>query len=101
MKLPPRVYAQRRRRFACQYGITYLTAAVRAHRNLTISGGAEVDKVVIEGKRTVGLELDDGEVLPAGEIILAAGTLGKCPPRTSDLRFRKPFQSSIFQLLTA
>jgi choline dehydrogenase len=78
-------------------GSLNLTAAVRAHRNLTISGGAEVDKVVIEGKRTIGLKLDDGEVLPAGEIILAAGTLGKCPPRTSDLRFRKPFRLPIYQ----
>lgn len=57
-------------------GIAYLTAAVRARPNLVIRGGAEVDGVVIEGKRAVGVKLVDGEVLSAGEIILAAGTFG-------------------------
>jgi choline dehydrogenase len=57
-------------------GIAYLTAAVRARPNLSIRGNAEVDSVAIEGKRAVGVKLVDGEVLPAGEIILAAGTLG-------------------------
>jgi choline dehydrogenase len=57
-------------------GIAYLTAAVRARPNLAIRGGAEVDHIVIEGKRAVGVKLVDGEVLPAGETILAAGTLG-------------------------
>jgi choline dehydrogenase len=57
-------------------GIAYLTAEVRARPNLAIRGGAEVDNVVIEGKRAVGVKLVDGEVLSTGEIILAAGTFG-------------------------
>src|SRR5260370_15209048 len=57
-------------------GMAYLTAAVRARPNLTIRGDAEVDRVVIEGKRAVGVKLVDGEVLSAGEVILAAGTFG-------------------------
>src|ERR1700736_6350827 len=57
-------------------GIAYLTAAVRARPNLAIRGDAEVDSVVIEGKRAVGVKLVDGEVLLADGIILAAGTFG-------------------------
>ena len=57
-------------------GIAYLTAAVRARPNLAIRGDAEVDSIVFEGKRAVGVKLDDGEVLSAGEIILASGTFG-------------------------
>jgi choline dehydrogenase len=57
-------------------GIAYLTAAVRARPNLAIRGDAEVDSVVIDGKRAVGVKLVDGEILSAGEVILAAGTFG-------------------------
>jgi choline dehydrogenase len=57
-------------------GMAYLTAAVRARSNLAIRGDAEVDGVVIEGKRAVGVKLVDGEILSAGEIILAAGVFG-------------------------
>jgi choline dehydrogenase len=57
-------------------GMAYLTAAVRARPNLAIRGDAEVDSVVIEGTRAVGVTLVDGEVLSAGEVILAAGTFG-------------------------
>jgi choline dehydrogenase len=57
-------------------GIVYLTAAVRARSNLTICGDTEVDSVVIQGKRAVGVKLVNGEVLSAGEVILAAGTFG-------------------------
>jgi choline dehydrogenase len=42
-------------------GIAYLTAAVRARPNLTIRGDAEVDRIVIEGKRAVGVKLVDGD----------------------------------------
>src|SRR5258708_1229609 len=54
--------------------------AVRARSNLAIRGDAEVDGVVIEGKRAVGVKLVDGEVLLAGEVILAAGVFGSPPP---------------------
>lgn len=57
-------------------GMAYFTAAVRARANLAIRGDAEVDCVVTEGKRAVGVKLVDGEVLSAGEVILAAGTFG-------------------------
>src|SRR5260221_842706 len=56
-------------------GMAYLTAAVRARSSLAIRGDAEVDGVVIEGKRAVGVKLVDGEVLLAGEVILAAAIL--------------------------
>jgi choline dehydrogenase len=57
-------------------GIVYLTAAVRARSNLTIRSDFEVDSVVIEDKRAIGVKLVNGEVLSAGEVILAAGTFG-------------------------
>ena len=57
-------------------GMAYLTAAVRARSNLAIRGDAEVDRVVIESKRAVGVKLVDGKVLSAREVILAAGTFG-------------------------
>src|SRR6202795_4884053 len=57
-------------------GVAYLTDAVRSRPNLTIRGDAEVDRIVIEGKRAVGERLVNGEVISAGEVILAGGTLG-------------------------
>jgi choline dehydrogenase len=57
-------------------GMAYLTAAVRARPNLTIQGGAEVDRVLFDGKRAVGVTLVDGELLSAGEVILASGAFG-------------------------
>jgi choline dehydrogenase len=57
-------------------GIAYLTTAVRARPNLTIRSGAEVDNVIIEDKRAVGVKLVDGEILSASQIILSAGTFG-------------------------
>jgi choline dehydrogenase len=57
-------------------GMAYLTDAVRARPNLTIRGDAEVDSVVMEGKRAVGVKLVNGEVVPAGEVILGGGAFG-------------------------
>jgi choline dehydrogenase len=57
-------------------GIAYLTTAVRARPNLTIRTGVEVDTVIIERKRAIGVRLENGEVLPTGEVILSAGTIG-------------------------
>jgi choline dehydrogenase len=57
-------------------GTAYLTDAVRARPNFTIRADAEVDRLVIEGKCAAGVRLVDGEVLSAGEVILAAGTFG-------------------------
>ena len=57
-------------------GIAYLTAAVRARPNLVIRAGAEIDSVVIDGRRATGVKLATGEVVAAGEVILSAGTFG-------------------------
>src|SRR5258705_2015803 len=57
-------------------GMAYLTAAVRARPNLTIREDTEVDCVVMEVKRAAGVKLVNGEVISAGEVILAAGTFG-------------------------
>jgi choline dehydrogenase len=57
-------------------GMAYLTAEVRARPNLVIRGGAETDSIVFEGKRAVGVKLVSGEVVPAGNVILSAGTFG-------------------------
>lgn len=57
-------------------GIAYLTDEVRARPNLTIRGGAEIDIVLFEGKRAVGVRMADGEEIRAGQVILSAGTYG-------------------------
>lgn len=57
-------------------GMTYLTAEVRARRNLQIRGGAEVDRLVIDGKRVTGVRLVSGEIVSGGEVILSSGTFG-------------------------
>jgi choline dehydrogenase len=57
-------------------GIVYLTAAVRARPNLVIRSDAEVDSVMFEGKRAVGVKLVGGKTQQAGEVILSAGTFG-------------------------
>jgi choline dehydrogenase len=57
-------------------GMAYLTSAVRARPNLAIRGDTEVDSVVMEGKRAVGVKLVEREVLSAGEVVLAAGVFG-------------------------
>ncbi|MFL5732605.1 MAG: GMC family oxidoreductase, partial [Chloroflexia bacterium] len=57
--------------------LTYLARA-RHRPNLTIRSGVLVDRVLLEGRRAVGVRLADpsNEVLYAGRIILAAGTYG-------------------------
>ncbi len=57
-------------------GMTYLTDSVRSRPNLSIRGDAEVDRLVIEGNRVVGLRLISGEILSGGEVILSAGVFG-------------------------
>jgi choline dehydrogenase len=57
-------------------GLAYLTAEVRARPNLTIQGDAEVDSVIVEGARAVGVKLIDQEVVSAGEVILSGGVFG-------------------------
>lgn len=55
--------------------IAYLER-VRQRTNLEIRGGAEVDRVVIEEGRAVGVMLTSGELLLAGHVVLSAGVYG-------------------------
>lgn len=57
-------------------GMAYLTAEVRTRSNLTIRSDAEVDRVVFDRKRAVGVKLLTSEIISAGEVILAGGTFG-------------------------
>lgn len=57
-------------------GMAYLTAEVRRRPNLTIRGGAEVDLIVLDGRRAAGVRLADGATIAAGQVILSAGTFG-------------------------
>ncbi|WP_085695114.1 MULTISPECIES: GMC family oxidoreductase [unclassified Pseudomonas] len=57
-------------------GMAYLTDEVRARKNLQIRADSLVDKVLFEGTRATGVQLANGERLPAGEVILSAGTYG-------------------------
>lgn len=56
--------------------MAYLTDEVRRRPNLTIVGGAEVDRVLFEGRRATGVRLLTGETISAGEVILSAGAFG-------------------------
>ena len=55
--------------------IAYLGPA-RQRSNLEIRGDAEVDRVVIEEGRVVGVMLASGELLHAGHVVLSAGVYG-------------------------
>jgi choline dehydrogenase len=57
-------------------GIAFLGDDVRARTNLTLLGGVEVDRVLIEGARAVGVADADGETYRAGQVILSSGTFG-------------------------
>ncbi len=43
---------------------------------LTVSGAAEVDRVVFDGRRALGVELVDGAVVEGDRVVLCAGALG-------------------------
>ncbi len=57
-------------------GIVYLTADVRARPNLTIRGNAEVDCLILSGRRATGVRLANGETVMGGEVILSGGAFG-------------------------
>lgn len=57
-------------------GMAYLTADVRRRPNLTIVGNAEVDNVLMEGRRAAGVRLLNGEEIRAGQVILSSGAFG-------------------------
>lgn len=54
--------------------LAYLEPA-RHRANLTIRGDAHVNRAIIENGRVAGVELVDGELVAAGEVILAAGVI--------------------------
>jgi choline dehydrogenase len=57
-------------------GLVYLTDEVRNRPNLKISGDVLVDRVLFDGRRSVGVLTSSGAEIPAGEVILSSGTYG-------------------------
>ncbi len=57
-------------------GMAYLTEEVRDRGNLTILGGSEIDRVLVDGPRATGVGLVDGRSFSGTEIILSAGAFG-------------------------
>ena len=55
-------------------GLVYLTDEVRNRPNLKISGDVLVDHVLLDGHRAIGVVTAGGTEIPAGEVILSAGT---------------------------
>jgi len=47
----------------------------RVHSNLTVRAESDVRRILIDGRRAVGVELADGEIIEAAEVVLAAGAL--------------------------
>jgi choline dehydrogenase len=47
----------------------------RNRPNLTVRGNSLVSRVLFDGTRTVGVELADGTVIDAGEVIVSAGAI--------------------------
>jgi choline dehydrogenase len=56
--------------------IAYLTSDVRRRPNLTIRGGVNVDRLVLNGATAAGVIADDGTTYAADEAILSGGTYG-------------------------
>lgn len=52
----------------------YLDVQTRGRKNLTIRSGQKVDRVLTEGRRAIGVQIGDEQVL-AHRVILAAGAL--------------------------
>jgi choline dehydrogenase-like flavoprotein len=57
-------------------GMVYLTDEVRNRPNLKISGDVLVDRVLFDGRRAIGVVTAHGDEIPAGEVILSAGSYG-------------------------
>jgi choline dehydrogenase len=57
-------------------GIAYLTADVRSRPNLVILGEVNVDRVLFEGVKALGVVADDGTTYLADEVVLCGGTYG-------------------------
>lgn len=57
-------------------GMAYLTDDVRNRSNLIIRGHSDVDRVLFDTRRATGVQLSDGQVVGAAQIILSAGAFG-------------------------
>jgi choline dehydrogenase len=57
-------------------GLVYLTEDVRNRPNLKISGDVLVDRVLFDQGRAIGVLTVGGAEVPAGEVILSAGSYG-------------------------
>jgi choline dehydrogenase len=57
-------------------GLVYLTEEVRNRPNLTISGDVLIDRVLFGQRRAVGVVTGSGAEIPAGEVVLSAGSYG-------------------------
>jgi choline dehydrogenase len=57
-------------------GLVYLIEEVRNRPNLKISGDVLVDRVLFDGDRAIGVVPASGVEIPAGEVILSAGSYG-------------------------
>ena len=55
-------------------GLVYLTEEVRNRPNLKISGDVLVDRVLLDERRAIGVVTASGAEIPAGEVILSAGS---------------------------
>jgi choline dehydrogenase len=55
-------------------GLVYLTEEVRNRPNLEIAGGVLVDRVLFDHRRATGVVTASGAEIPAGEVILSAGS---------------------------
>ncbi|WP_020498679.1 GMC family oxidoreductase [Sciscionella marina] len=54
----------------------YLTPAVRARPNLRIRSGVRVARLCLRGRKTVGVQTEDGQRIHAGEVIVCCGAVG-------------------------
>jgi choline dehydrogenase len=57
-------------------GLVYLTEEVRNRPNLKISGDVLVDRILFDQRHAVGVMTASGAEIPAGEVILSAGSYG-------------------------
>ena len=55
-------------------GLVYLTEEVRNRPNLKISGDVLIDRVLLDRGRATGVATASGAEIPAGEVILSAGS---------------------------
>jgi len=69
---PVALSADRHQRRSAAMG--YLDAQVRARPNLSIRAGTEVDRLVFEDRRAVGVSIA-GEIQRAGRVVVSAGAL--------------------------